>query len=192
MCVRESVSVRVCVCQIVWSSSAGAPELAALLTLEASLERLVPLVDYLAAWILLPNVSQWVLHTVERGYRIQFGSPLPRFNGVVPTLVDPGQALEMGREVDTLLRKEAIEVVPPHEIKSGFFSRYFIAPKKDGGLRRILDLSQQTEVQDAHTQTGRVLDQVRGLVCHDRSGRRILPCLHPSHSQGVSEVCFQW
>ncbi len=111
---RESVSVRVCVCQIVWSSSAGAPELAALLTLEASLERLVPLVDYLAAWILLPNVSQWVLHTVERGYRIQFGSPLPRFNGVVPTLVDPGQALEMGREVDTLLRKEAIEVVPPH------------------------------------------------------------------------------
>ncbi len=56
---------------------------------EASLERLVPLVDYLAAWILLPNLSRWVLHTVERGYRIQFGSPPPRFNGVVPTLVDP-------------------------------------------------------------------------------------------------------
>ncbi len=32
-------------------------------------------------------------------------------------------------------------------------------------------LSQQTEVQDAHTQTGRVSDQVRGLVCHDQSGR---------------------
>ncbi len=48
-----------------------------LITPEASLERLVPLVDYLAAWELLPNVSRWVLHTVERGYRIQFGSPPP-------------------------------------------------------------------------------------------------------------------
>ncbi len=63
-----------------------------------------------------------------------------------------------------------------------------------GGLRPILDLhqfeplSQQTEVKDA--QTGRVSDQVRGLVCHDRSKRRILPYLYLSHSQGVPEVCF--
>ncbi len=49
--------------------------------------------------------------------------------------------------------------------------------------------SQQTEVQDA--QTGRVSDQVRGLVCHNRSKRHILLYLHPSHSQGVPEVCFR-
>ncbi len=61
------MSVRVCVCQIVRLSPAAVPELAALITPEASLETLVPLVDYLAAWILLPNVSRWVLHTVERG-----------------------------------------------------------------------------------------------------------------------------
>ncbi len=41
-------------------------QLAVLITAEVSLERLVALLDYLAAWILLPNVSQWVLHTVER------------------------------------------------------------------------------------------------------------------------------
>ncbi len=109
-------------------------------------------------------MSRWVLHTVERGYRIQFGSPPPRFNGVNPTLVGPEQALVMEREVYTLLRKGAIKMVPPHERESGFYSRYFIVPKKDGGLRPILDLSQfeplsqQTEVQDA--QTGRVSDQV--------------------------------
>ncbi len=80
--------------------------------------------------------------TVERGFRIQFGSPPPRFNGVVSTLVDPGQALILGREVDTLLRKEAIEKVPPHERESGFDSWYLIVPKKDGGLRPILDLRQ--------------------------------------------------
>ncbi len=115
-------------------------ELAALITPEASLERLVPLVDYFAVWKLLPNVSQLVLRTVERGYRIQFGSLLPRFNGVNSTLVGPEQALVMEREVDTLLRKEAIEVVPPHKRESGFYSRYFIVPKKDGGSRPILDL----------------------------------------------------
>ncbi|KAL0159829.1 hypothetical protein M9458_043554, partial [Cirrhinus mrigala] len=109
---------------------------------EAGLERLVPLVDYLAAWKLLPNVSAWVLRTVERGYRIQFGAPPPPFNGVFPTVVSPEQGLVMEQEVDTLLRKEAIEVVPPHDRESGFYSRYFIVPKKDGGLRPILDLRQ--------------------------------------------------
>ncbi len=112
------------------------------LTPEASLERLVPLVDYLAAWKLLPNVSQWVLQTVEKGYRIQFAFPPPRFSGVTLTLVGPEQALVMEQEVKALLRKEAIEVVPPHERESGFYSRYFIVLKKDGGLRPIIDLRQ--------------------------------------------------
>ncbi|KAL0190872.1 hypothetical protein M9458_013570, partial [Cirrhinus mrigala] len=94
--------------------------LAAQTTPEASLERLVPLVDHLAAWKLLPNVSAWVLRTEERGYRIQFGAPPPPFNGVCPTLVGPKQGLVMEQEVATLLRKEAIEVVPPHDRESGF------------------------------------------------------------------------
>ncbi|KAL0170784.1 hypothetical protein M9458_035380, partial [Cirrhinus mrigala] len=93
-------------------------------------------------WKLLPNVSAWVLHTVKRGYRIQFGTPPPPFNGVFPTLVGPEQGLAMEQEVDTLLRKEAIEVVPPHVRESGFYGRYFIVPKKDGGLRPVLDLRQ--------------------------------------------------
>ncbi len=132
--------------QLVRPSPSGPPlqgtELAALSTPEASLERLVPLVDYLAAWKLLPNVSEWVLRTVEKGYRIQFGAMALPFNGVIPTLVRPEQALVMEQEVDTLLRKEAIDVVPPHERESWFYSRYFIVPKKNGGLRPILDLRQ--------------------------------------------------
>ncbi len=150
--------------QLVRLSPAGVPfqdtKLAALITPEASLERLVPLVDYLAAWKLLLSVSPWVLHTVERGYRILMGSPPPRFNGVNPTLVGPEQALVMEREVEYSLEKGGHQGGPPHESESGFYSRYFIVPKKDGGLRPILDLpfrsasveplSQQTEVQDAH------------------------------------------
>ncbi|KAI2665989.1 Transposon Ty3-G Gag-Pol polyprotein [Labeo rohita] len=130
--------------QLVRQSPAGSPlqgsELVVQQTPEASLERLVPLVDSLTAWKLLPNVSAWVLRTVQKCYAIQFGAPPPPFDGVFPTLVGPEQALVMEQEVETFLRKEAIEVVPPHDRESGFYSRYFIVPKKDGGLRPIIDL----------------------------------------------------
>ncbi|KAI2649876.1 Transposon Ty3-G Gag-Pol polyprotein [Labeo rohita] len=43
-------------------------------------------------------------------------------------------------ELQTLLSKEAIEHVPLPERESGYYSRYFLVPKKDGGLRPILDL----------------------------------------------------
>ncbi len=40
--------------------------------------------------------------------------------------------------------KDAIEPVPPAEMKQGFYSPYFIVPKKDGGLRPILDCDSWT------------------------------------------------
>ncbi len=51
--------------------------------------------------------------------------------------------------------------------------------------------SQQTEVQDAHNQTSHDSNQVRGLFCFDRSRRRIISYLHPSHSQEFPKVCFR-
>lgn len=67
-----------------------------------------PLLDCLAAWKLLPNVSQWVPQIIEKGYRIQFDSHPPRFNGILPTVVGPKQALIMEQEVIALLGKKAI------------------------------------------------------------------------------------
>ncbi|KAL0169063.1 hypothetical protein M9458_037285, partial [Cirrhinus mrigala] len=101
--------------------------------------QLVPLVDHLAAWKLLPNVSAWVLRTVEKGYSIQLGAPPPPFDKGL-SHSGPKQALVMEQEVETLLRKEAIEVVPSQDRESRFYSRYFIVPKMDGGLHPILDL----------------------------------------------------
>ncbi len=43
-------------------------------------------------------------------------------------------------EIGVLLVKDAIEPVPPADMRSGFYSAYFIVPKKSGGLRPILDL----------------------------------------------------
>ncbi|GAA6098881.1 uncharacterized protein LOC116675969, partial [Tachysurus ichikawai] len=113
---------------------------AALSGSEASPEGLVPLRNFLTAWEELPGVSRWVLQTIVDGYTVQFASSPPRFNGMCPTLVGPEQALVLEREVRTLLGKGAIEVVPPSARESGFYSPYFVFPKKDGRWRPILDL----------------------------------------------------
>ncbi len=60
---------------------------------------------------------------VSIGYAHYRGVLPPPFNGVIPTLVGPEQALVMEQEVSTLPRKEAIEVVPPLDKESGFYSR---------------------------------------------------------------------
>lgn len=44
-------------------------------------------------------------------------------------------------EIAVLLAKDSIKPVPLAEMKKGFYSHYFIIPKKGGGLRPILDLT---------------------------------------------------
>ncbi len=46
----------------------------------------------------------------------------------------------MEQEIKALLEKGAIEYAPHSNRGTGFYSRYFIVPKKDGGLRPMLDL----------------------------------------------------
>lgn len=82
-----------------------------------------------------------MLDTIARGYRIQFWRRPPPFSGVLPTIVkDPVQANILAEEVATLLQKNAIKKVSTSEQQAGFYSIYFLVPKKDGGLRPILDL----------------------------------------------------
>ncbi len=63
-----------------------------------------------------------------------------RFNGVVQSLTLPRNALVLIQEVCNLLEKGAIEKVPPSEGQCGFYSRYFVIPKRDRVLCPILDL----------------------------------------------------
>lgn len=80
---------------------------------EIILKRLISKVEFLAVWNLLPNMSQWVLHTVEKGYIIQFDSQPPTFDTVLLTV------------------KEAIELSP--ERHASFYSQHFKVLRKDGG-----------------------------------------------------------
>ncbi len=79
--------------------------------------------------------------TIPTGYTLQFGKNPPRFDGVHLTVVNStAKASVLQQELSSLLQKGAIEEVPQSEVERGFFSRYFLVPKRDGGLRPILDL----------------------------------------------------
>nr|XP_013888376.1 PREDICTED: uncharacterized protein LOC106535818 [Austrofundulus limnaeus] len=64
----------------------------------------------------------------------------PRFNTVVNTVVRNKTAVVLREEINTLLAKGTICVVPSSDINKGWYSRYFVVLKKDGGLHPILDL----------------------------------------------------
>ncbi len=104
-------------------------------------DTLLPLSHFIREWERLPGVSLWVLRTIRSGYTLQFGRNPPRFDGVHLTVVNSAsKASVLQQELSSLLQKGAIEEVPQSEVKRGFFSRYFLVPKRDGGLRPILDL----------------------------------------------------
>ncbi len=70
------------------------------------------------------------------------------------------------KEIAVLLAKDAIEPVPPAKMRQGFYSPYFIVPKKGGGLRPILDL--------------RVLNRaLHKLPFKMLTHRRMIKCIQP-------------
>lgn len=93
-----------------------------------------------AAWRAL-EASPWVISTMTQGYRIQFARRPP--TSVTPTVftrVDSQYTSVLQAEISSLLGKGAIREVPADNSQAGFYSRYFLVPKKDGRLRPILDL----------------------------------------------------
>ncbi len=104
-------------------------------------DTLLPLSHFIHEWKRLPGVSLWVLRTIRSGYTLQFGRNPPRFDGVQLTVVNSAsKASVLQQELSSLLQKGAIEEIPQSDIERGFFSRYFLVPKRDGSLRPILDL----------------------------------------------------
>ncbi len=75
----------------------------------------------------------WLMRTIRLGYVIQFAR-LPR------DIVAARNTPVLREEIAVLMANNAIEPVPPAEIRQGFYSPYFIVPKKGGGLRPNLDL----------------------------------------------------
>ncbi len=83
------------------------------------------------AWKLLPNISDWILQTIEKGYQYSPGVFSPRWSPA---------GSGNGTRSESSVREGPIEYVPHSNRETGLYSWYFIVPKKDGGLRPILDL----------------------------------------------------
>ena len=105
------------------------------------------------------------------------------FSGFHPTTVkDPVQANILAEEVATLLQKGAITRVSTSVQQAGFYSIYFLVPKKDGGLRPILDLRRlnahlkNPDIQNAPDKAHPRVNRAGRVVHYDRFKRCVLPC----------------
>mgnify|MGYP002804835705 CR=1 FL=1 len=71
------------------------------------------------------TTDKWVLNIVRNGYSLRFSNPPPS----IPPVKGPSHQQQLlHAEVESLLLKQAVEVVPPHQRGSGVYSRYFLAP----------------------------------------------------------------
>lgn len=83
----------------------------------------------------------WINKTIRRGYALQFARRPPPFRGILRTTVcSSHESAALLGEVSSLLQRGAIVEVEPHRAGAGFYSPYFLVPKKNGGVRPILDL----------------------------------------------------
>ena len=84
--------------------------------------------------------DKWVLDVIERGYRMEF-LEITRFGGIVksPIPLDKVSRDLLLGEVTDMLAKSAIRRVPFNP-RSGFYSRIFLAPKKNGKWRPVINL----------------------------------------------------
>ena len=62
----------------------------------------------------------------------------PRFQGIKPKLVR-NCSITLADKVRELCEESTIERVPPGQVRADFYSRYFIVPKKNGGIHPILN-----------------------------------------------------
>jgi ribonuclease HI len=84
--------------------------------------------------------ESWVNKIVSEGYSLEFVRR-PSFVAVKETKVSKLEHVKViQHEVAELLRKQAIELVPVAQEKAGFYSTFFVVPKKSGELRPILNL----------------------------------------------------
>lgn len=91
--------------------------------------------------------DQYILNAVS-GYRIELTQHVVQSRVPAPYKLKPDEQLAVGAEILRLIEKRVIEPAPE---RGGFFSNVFTRPKKDGGHRMILDLSDLNEfVKYAH------------------------------------------
>ncbi|KAI2668937.1 ORF V: Enzymatic polyprotein [Labeo rohita] len=127
-----------------------------------------PLAENISGWLNIPNLSRWLLRTIRLGYAIQFARRPPKFRGVLATSVRGSSATVLCAEIAVLLAKGAIETFPSAEMRKGFYSPYFIVPKKGGQMQVYGPPKTGSEASRAHGMSRFFKTQVSCWVCHMR------------------------
>ena len=89
-------------------------------------------------WVVISK-DPWVLETVQ-GFHLDLVST-PHQLSVPLTIPHTKENMALiDLEIQQMLEKEAIHVVPPGELHQGFVSSIFLVPKKGGGQRPVVNL----------------------------------------------------
>lgn len=83
--------------------------------------------------------DQWVLSVIKEGYKLEFLQK-PQFGGIRNTNVPQKDVDLISKEISDLLEKDAIERVPKLNQQEGFYSTFFLVPKKNGKMRPVINL----------------------------------------------------
>ena len=126
------------------------------------------LADFRAVWESITQ-DQWVLNTVEKGFAIEFLDSPPPPSGVRLTPIPKKAPLRLAlkEEVQSLINKEVVQVVPTSEEGQGFYSTFFLVPKKPEGFRPILNLK---PFNTFVVRKGFTLDSIKTIVNSLRKG----------------------
>ena len=119
------------------------------------------LADFVSEWERITE-DQWVMNTVSQGFAIEFVYKPPLASGVrvTPVPKDLVRRLTLQDEVAALLEKGVVELIPKHSQGEGFYSTFFLVPKKPEGLRPILNLK---PFNNFVVRKGFTLDSVRSV-----------------------------
>ncbi len=97
------------------------------------------------------------------------------------------------RKSQSCWRRMRLEPVPPADMRSGFYSPYFIVPKKAVGYDRswiceFWTVHSQAAVQDDDAETHFRVHPSPRLVCSDWPEGRVLSCLDPPATQAIPAI----
>ena len=128
----------------------------------------------------------------------------PPQTGVKETSAPKNSLNILNAEVEELLRKDAIETVPINEIQAGFYSTFFLVPKKNGKMRPVLNLRPLNRyLQKNHFKMdtmSKVLNLVKPkdwAISLDLTEAYLHIPLFPKHRKYnlrfcIAGQCFQW
>ena len=86
-------------------------------------------------------LSEWMDKTLRLGYSFQFSCVPSLFSGIKEINLSFQEEIDfLSEEIQDQLSKQAVWVFPTHNRQKGFYSTYFLVPKKTGDFIPIVDL----------------------------------------------------